>query len=260
MKNFIFNSLSSELLKIKNTAALWLVVGGSLFIPLIMIIIQISYPEKTAAKNLSETFWMSFYNESWQSMAMFLLPMGIILVTSMLTQLEFKNNTWKQLFSSPQPLYFIFVAKMKVIFLLMLLFLLLFNIGIYVSVLIPALIFGKIPFPTDSIPVLTFLKSSALYFIDCLPIIALQYLISLRFKNFLVPVGVGFALIIASMFALSWKFGYTFPYIYSSLNYFQSSGTERTASEISFHWFAIGYFVVITFVNYLIFSNRTEKG
>ena len=39
-----------------------------------------------------------------------------------------------------------------------------------------------------------FLKEDALYFIDCLPIVALQYLISLRFKNFLVPVGAGAAL------------------------------------------------------------------
>lgn len=225
-----------------------------------MIIIQISYPDKTAAKNLSETFWISFYNESWQSMAMFLLPMGIILVTSMLTQLEFKNNTWKQLYSSPQPLYYIFLTKLNVILLLMLLFLLLFNVGIYISVLIPALLFDSIPFPTERFPVQHPLKSSALYFIDCLPIIALQYLISLRFKNFLVPVGVGFALIIASMFALSWEYGYVFPYTYTSLNYFQSTGAGSSAADISFHWLALGYFVLINFVNYLIFSRRTEKG
>ena len=217
-------------------------------------------PEKTAAKNITKSFWLTFYNDSWQSMAMFLLPMGIILVTTMLTQLEFKNNTWKQLYSSPQPLYYIFLVKLKVIFLLMLLFLLLFNAGIYISVLVPALLFGNIPFPTDPFPLLVYLKSSSLYFIDCLPIIALQYLISLRFKNFLVPVGVGFALIIASMFALSWNYGYTFPYIYTSLNYFQFTGVERSSSEISIHWLAFGYFLVITFVNYFIFDRRTEKG
>ncbi len=260
MKISMINSLHSELLKIKNSAALWLVIGGSLFIPVIMLLIQVSYPSKTAAKNITDTFWMAYYNDSWQSMAMFLLPMGIILVTSMLTQLEFKNNTWKQLYSSPQPLSSIFLVKLKVIFLLMVLFFILFIFGMYASVIIPALLFKAIPFPSDSFPLWDYMRWSSLYFLDCLPIIALQYLISLRFKNFLVPVGVGFALIIASMFALSWNYGYTFPYIYTSLNYFQFAGVERSASQFNIHWLAFGYFVAITFVNYLIFSRRTEKG
>ncbi len=260
MKITILNSLNSELLKIRKTAAFWLVIGGSLFIPFVMILIQLSYPTKTAVKNADVNFWEIFYNESWQSMAMFLLPMGIILVTGMLAQLEYKNNTWKQLYASPQPLSYIFLVKLTVILLLMLMFLLLFNLGIFLSVLIPALFLADIPFPTAAFPFLLYLKSSALYFIDCLPIIALQYLISLRYKNFLVPVGIGFIGIIATLFAISWEFGYTLPYTYTSLNYFQLSGTAMSAPPISIHLFAFGYFVLITFVNYRMFDRRTEKG
>ena len=58
-----------------------------------------------------------------------------------------------------------------------------------------------------------------LYFIDCLPIVAAQFLISLRFKNFLVPVGVGFLAWVGALASLPWKFGYLIPYTYCMLNY-----------------------------------------
>ncbi len=259
MKITILNSIKSELLKIQHSAALWLVGIGAIFIPVIMLLMQFAFPEKTAEKNLSDNFWEGYFNESWQSMALFLFPMGIILVTSLLTQLEFKNNAWKQLYTTPQPMSFIFISKQKVIFILMFGFLLLFNLAIYVSVLIPALIHPKISMPPEQLPILFFIKSSLIFFVDSLPIIALQFLISMRFKNFLASVGVGFALIIASMFAISWKYGYTIPYTYISLNYFNNIGIPRT-SVSNIHLLSVAYFLLITFVSYFMYINRTEKG
>lgn len=45
----------------------------------------------------------------------FLLPMGLILATSLITQMEFRNNTWKQLHTTPQKYSTIFTAKFIVI-------------------------------------------------------------------------------------------------------------------------------------------------
>ena len=38
----------------------------------------------------------------WEFMGFFLLPIGVILTTSLVTQLEFRSNTWKQLHTTPQ--------------------------------------------------------------------------------------------------------------------------------------------------------------
>ena len=66
---------------------------------------------------------------------------------------------------------------------------LLFNIGIYLSAVIPAALFSNIPYPVAPIPYRSFLNTNIRFFVDSLPILALQYLISLQFKNFLVPIG-----------------------------------------------------------------------
>ncbi|MEP6923368.1 MAG: hypothetical protein ABI954_02795, partial [Pyrinomonadaceae bacterium] len=58
---------------------------------------------------------------------------------------------------------------------------------------------------------LDFLSGNINYFIDCLPVLALQYLLSLQFKNFLVPIGVGFIVWILGIGMVSWQYSYIFP-------------------------------------------------
>jgi hypothetical protein len=96
------------------------------------------------------------------------------------------------------------------------------------------------------------------YFIDCLPIIGLQYLVSLLFKNFLVPVGGGFALWILSVSVLSWKYGYLFPYTYCGLNYLKALGKYH--GMINIHLMATGYFFVFTVAGYVLYIIKKEKG
>ena len=191
-------------------------------------------------------------------MAIFLLPLGVILATSLITQLEYKNNTWKQLHTTPQRLTTIFFAKLAVITVMMMQFFILFNIGIYLSGVIPCLLIKGVPYPKEPIPYLFFLKENMHYFIDCLPIIGLQYLVSLLFKNFLVPVGGGIAIWILSVSVLSWKYGYVFPYTYCGLNYLKTLGKYHEV--INIHVAATGYFLLFTIAGYVLYISRKEKG
>jgi hypothetical protein len=134
---------------------------------------------------VSPDFWNILWKQSWEAMATFFLPMGVILATALITQIEYKNNTWKQLHTTPQKFITIYFAKLAVIVVMMAGLFALFNVGIYLSGVIPALLYGSVSYPTAPIPFLLFLKENIKFFIDCLPILALQYLISLRFKNFL---------------------------------------------------------------------------
>jgi hypothetical protein len=118
-------------------------------------------------------------------MAVFFLPLGAILSTSLIAQIEYKNNTWKQLHTLPLSYTTIFFAKLTVIIVLMLQFFALFNLGIYLSAVVPYLLVGGTPYPAQPLPYALFLNENLLFFVDTLPIVALQYLISLRFKNFL---------------------------------------------------------------------------
>lgn len=255
------HSFQSEWLKKKRSAASWLVIIGGFFIPTIMMIAQMTNIERLAAHHASPQFWESLFNKCWESMAVFLLPMGVILATSLTTQLEFKNNTWKQVYTTPQKFSTVFFSKLLVILIMMLQFFILFNAGIWFAGIIPSLFFSKVHIPTEPFPIAAFLKANIFFYIDCLPIIALQYLISLRYKNFLAPIGIGLALVIASMFALRWKYGYTIPYTYCSFNYIEIlEGKSRLGSGINIHAWAIGYFLIITTVSFILYVTKKEKG
>jgi lantibiotic transport system permease protein len=257
MQITFINSFQSEWLKRKRSAASWLTITGGLFIPLIILIGRLIEFDATYSMNGSANLWMTLFSKSWQFMAFFLLPLGVIMATSLITQLEFKNNTWKQLHTTPQSLSVIFLTKLFVILLMMFQFFVLFNIGIYLSGIVPALVYKAIPYPAASIPFMKFLKWNIKFFIDCLPIIALQFLIGLQFKNFLVPLGIGIGLFVASMIGISWKYNYTIPYIYCTLNFIGNGNPEP---NINIHWIAFVYFLVITLISYILYIRKKEKG
>lgn len=258
--NFIY-SFQSEWLKTKRSLASWLVIVGGFFIPLIIVAARILYPLKTQKESLSPQFWEGLMRQSWQLMAIFLLPMGVILATSLITQIEFKNNTWKQLHTTPQSLSTIFWSKLSVIVLMMLQFFVLFNVGIFLSGVIPALVLSNVEYPKEAFPLLLYLKSSGYFFVDCLPIVALQYLVSLQFRNFLVPLGVGIGMLLAALFAVEWEYGYIFPYTYCPYNFFLLRGADMKAMKhVNIHALALSYFTVFTLVSYVLYLTKKEKG
>ncbi|MBS1975437.1 MAG: ABC transporter permease, partial [Bacteroidetes bacterium] len=223
---FIY-SFQSEWLKKKRNLASWLVIVGAFFTPAILLIYSLVYSTKLYAASMAPNFWYALWENSWESMAIFLLPMGVILATSLITQIEFRNNTWKQLHTLPQSMTTIFFAKLSVIIVMMLQFFILFNIGFYLSGVVPCLLTKGVPYPKAPLPYQVFLKDNLLYFVACLPIIAVQYLTSLQFKNFLAPIGIGIALWILSVAVFRWQYGYIIPYTYCGFHFLQNIGKVK---------------------------------
>jgi hypothetical protein len=259
MLSFI-HSFQSEWLKKRGTLAFWLVIVGSSFIPLIFTARGIFYPQDFLSEVKTPVFWDVLINRSWQFMAMLLLPLGVAMATSLITQIEFRNNTWKQLNTTPQSLSVIFWSKFAVIIVMLMQFFVLFNLGIYLSAFIPALIHGSADFYERAIPLSFMLKTTVLFFLDCLPIVAIQYLVSLHFKNFLVPLSLGIGLLLASLIAIQWRYGYTLPYTYCMYHFFSLRQPRMLPEGINFHYWAAGYFVVFTGLGYLLYINKKEKG
>jgi len=254
-------SFQSEWLKTKRSLAFWMVVIGGFFTPLIIIVARLVNYAKLAEIYSAENFWDLLWKNSWESVAIFFLPLGAILSTSLVAQIEYKNNTWKQLHALPLSYTTIFFSKLAVILVLMLQFFVLFNIGIYLAAVVPYMLVSGTPYPSQPLPYEHFLRENALYFLDTLPIVALQYLIALRFKNFLVPVGLGFVFWVGSLAALSWKFGWVIPYTYPMYNYLKAGvQTKAVLPDANIHVLAIVYFVVITAVSYVLYLTKREKG
>jgi hypothetical protein len=255
--NIFIESFASEWLKKKRTASSFLIIVGSFLIPAILIIARSDSAEGLANSNRGPHVWEMLFNRNWQIMAAFLLPMGIVLVTSLITQLEFRNNTWKQLCTTPQSDTVIFFVKLAVILVMLLEFFVLFNFGIWISGVIPSLFFKSVSGPAESLPLGRFLAADGRFLLNCLPIVSLQYLLSLRFRNFLLPLGAGLGLYVASMVAVHWRYGYTIPYTYCAFNFY-----DRPASVkgINTDYWAAGYTVGFMVLAYIIYITRNEKG
>ncbi|HEX8459435.1 MAG TPA: ABC transporter permease [Pyrinomonadaceae bacterium] len=255
------NSFQSEWLKKKRSLASWLVIVGAFFTPSIILMSRIKNSGKLSALYVAPDFWTKLWNQTWESMAAFLLPVGIILAVSLITQIEYKNNTWKQVHATPQGFMTIFSAKFLVIVVMLTEVFVLLNVGIYLSAVIPAMLFSNLPYPAAPVPYLFFLKANINYFLDCLPILALQYLLSLQFRNFLVPIATGFAIWFLGVGMLSWEFSYLFPYLHSTIDFLISSGQfgKRKVPPLNIQLLAVIYFSLFTIVSYILYVNKKEK-
>lgn len=261
MSGAFVHAFQGEWLKKKRSLASWLVIAGSFFTPVVVIVARLVNRDRLQQLYSADGFWTQLWKNSWESMAIFFLPMGAILATSLITQIEFKNNAWKQVHALPIGLPTIFFSKLAVVILMMVQFFVLFNVAIYMSAVVPYALVGGVPYPKAPIPYAAFLKDNMLYFVDCLPIIAAQYLLSLRFRNFLVPVGVGFLAWVAALASLPWKFGFVNPYTYCTLNYLKDNpGGKAVVPAVDFHSLAIGYFLLFTVIGFFLFVTKTEKG
>jgi lantibiotic transport system permease protein len=248
-------------MKIRRSLALWIVVAGAFFTPAVVILVRILHYKTLPALYASPDFWNVLWKSTWESMAIFLLPIGIILTTALLAQIEYKNNAWKQLHTLPIKASTIFISKMAVIMTMVLFFFALFNIGIYLAALVPYLVVPGIPYPTATISYATFARQNVDYMVACLPIVSLQYLMSLRYRNFLVPVGVGFLLWLGALASLSWKYGFTVPYTYCMFAYLKNGGQSRVAiPQVNLHMLAVVHFAATTIISYMLFVTKKEKG
>lgn len=255
------HAFQSEWLKRKRSFASSLVIGGSLFAPLIVVIIRLIHYRGLPAVYAADPYWFDMWRSCWESMAIFFLPLGAIMATSLMTQLEFKSNAWKQLHALPLSRAAIFFSKLAVILVLLLEFLLLFNLAIYVSAMIPPILFASVPQPKGSFFALPLFRENALYFIDCLPIVGAQYLVALRTNNVLIPIGVGFMAWVGALAAVTSKVALWWPYSYTIIHYLIGTpkGTKFAAFP-KFHWLAVLAFVLLTIVSYAAFITNREKG
>ena len=257
--DFVY-AVQAEWLKRRRSLALWLVVVGALFTPAIVIVARLVRRRELPALYAMDEFWQRLWHSSWESMAMFFLPMAVVFATGLIAQIEVKNNAWKQVHAQPLALAAIYLAKLVVILVLIVQFVALFNVGIYASAVVPYLLVGGLPYP-DALPAGTFLAKDLWYLLDCLPIVAAQYLLSLRYRNFMVPVGVGFMTWVASLAALSWKYGALLPYTYCMLEYLKDDPSKKAAiPPVDIHVMAAAYFVLFLVLGYAMFATKADKG
>jgi len=185
-----------------------------------------------------------------------LFPLFVILICTLLPQIEYRNNTWKQVFASPQTKVNVFLAKFMNVHLLMLLFLIATHVFMLLAVvginfIKPAL--NLFEHPLNGITVLV---NAANAYILSLAVCAIQFWMGLRFRNFIVPIGIGFALWLSgTIMAVQYKSDLVFYFPYSFNAFPVSSKLKLQLTQVA--WTSLGYALLFVIVGFIDFRRRT---
>lgn len=245
-------ALRCELLKTRRTSAFYFAFGAAAFGPFMsmldLILDGIDADDRSDILNsmLVTKFEMTHY---------FMLPIFVMLSCTLLHQVEYKNNTWKQVLTSPQGRGSVFAAKFINFQLLILAFLLINKLLMLLSAVIlhfmePSLHVLNQPLNWNGV----FTTTTNAY-VTLLALGSIQFWLGMRFRNFIAPVAIGIA---------CWFFG--------SILVMQSQGGISAYFPYSFHmhgmfpgykpgfspvvWTSLAYTLLFLTLGYMDFRKR----
>lgn len=258
--NFVI-ATQAELLKTKRTASTWLTLIGAAIAPGVLFLIITFNPADGALKELSRSPWKTAIDLSFLFVLAFTLPAYIILVATLLPQLEFRNNTWKQVYASPQPIGHIFFSKFAALQLMILSYFLLFNTLLLGAGVVLGIAHPGIPFLKDHLDIGSLLRYNGKAYIALLPISALQYGMALRFRGFVAPVGIGLLLLAGTIVVLTFIPDYAsqFPHAYPILSAELMTKDGRPLIE-NHEWNALGYTAFFLLLGFAGMKWNKSKG
>jgi len=247
-------SLRSEVLKTKRTAAFYFTLIGAAVVPFMFLLNAFTDGLPDENQSVKDPLNAVFKVAS-QMNGFAIFPLFVVLLCTLLPQVEYKNNTWKQVLTSPKTKADIFLAKFLNILLLLITFqvatyLFMWIVIIAIHFILPEL--NLLQQPLDgSVP----LVNAANSIITVLAICTIQFWIGLRVKNFLVPIAVGLVLWLTGtvmVFEYHSDIAYYYPYSFQIFPYLPS--LKPALNQIA--WTSLGYAVFFLFVGFLDFRRR----
>jgi hypothetical protein len=135
----------------------------------------------------------------------------------------------------------------------------LFNAFIIITACAVNLLYNEYGFFDHSVPWQELFTLTLKLYFSVQAIIAIQYFLSLRFRNFIIPVGIGLALLITGLMIHQWEQLYYYPYMYPIIfflrDFQKKAGFVSTAQVFDSLWF-----IVVLLIAFLDMATRREKG
>lgn len=265
---YFFDCLVAELRKSRRTFALWLTMLYPLFVVFLVSLAHLG-------SHFEDTNPWTRYIYNIGETGSFFFPFFLIAVLGFYGQIEHKSNTWKHILSLPIPKWAVFSGKLGMVFMLLLFSLVFFIVFSYTFAFILNQISARMTFSEGGISFHLLIRQLIRSFLSGFLIIALQYWMSLRFRNLIIPFIIGLVLIILPI-ALAIIMGMTGfitdpamiekifsydPYSYPFTHAFKL--TKEAAGQIHLfpansQWFAL-ISLAVFLLAYLDFSKRNIK-
>lgn len=249
----LLKSLRSEIVKTRGTAPLYFTLGAAAFAPFMSMLDIIL--DGVSAEHKHDIFNEMLITK-FQMTGLVALPIFLILVCTLLPQVEFKNNTWKQVLTSPQTKANVFAAKFINVQLLILVFLIT-NLLLMVlcagilHLMDPALhVFNQ---PLNGYNVLMARLNT---YLGLLAICCIQFWLGIKFKNFIIPIAFGIACWFAGTILVMQSFELAAYFPYSFHAYGKFPDYDPTNNTVG--WTSLVYAIVFLIIGFLDFRKRRQ--
>lgn len=248
----VITSFKSEILKTKRTASFYLTIVAAAVIPLIFLL-DILF-DGISEENRKDAF-NAMFKTGFSMVAFAILPMFIVLICTLLPQIEYRNNAWKQVFASPQSKLEVFVSKFMNVHYLILLFLVAYHVFMFASALLINFIDPSLHLLQLPLDVYLLWANVVNAYVTILALTSIQFCIGLMFKNFIIPIAIGFAcwflgaLLVLEMHS---SYGSYFPYSFPVFSVFK----EYKGQLATVQWTSALYCGIFLLLGFLLFKRK----
>jgi lantibiotic transport system permease protein len=249
----LMTALRSEILKTKRTASFYFTVIGAAPIPAIFLLNVLTGGGDLEA--IRKDPLNAMFELDIERNGLVFFPVFVILVCSLLPQIEYRNNTWKQVFASPQTKLDVFAAKFININLLILLFLVANLVFMSLAIVATHFFHPTLDLLHQPLDATRVLLNTANAYVTILALCAFQFWLGLRFRNFIIPTAVGLGLWFIGMM-ISFEFQSNlvdfFPYSFQTFPFISKFQPKLTQVA----WTSAAYAAVILLLGFLDFRKR----
>jgi hypothetical protein len=182
-------ALRAEILKTKKSASFYLAVFGAAFSPFMTVMDTLTSGIDPKYKDQMFHLLIS----QFQIEGGILLPFFIMLVCTLLPQMEYRNNTWKQIFASPQSKGNIFFAKFINAQRLVLLFIVLHLVFVFVAAVLLYFVYPSLHLFSQRLVWREVIMNRVNAYLTILAMFSIQFWMGLRLRNFVVSLAIGLA-------------------------------------------------------------------
>ena len=249
-------AIKAELLKTKRTSVIYVAMIASFIPPLMMFFF--TGEEAESMKVLAKDPWNDYFDGGSQFLHIVFLPLYVILITSLIPQLEHRNNTWKQVLTSPQSKFNIYFSKFFIIQLLIIFYLLLHNIYITLSLIGVDAVRHDLKLSSHSLNWNRYSAMMGNAYMSVFAISAFQFWLGVRFRNFIIPLAIGVGLWMSTLLlvgAYNWDQGdkifFAFPFMMVDSKY-------KTLDFVV--WSSLAYGILFLLIGFFDFAKRNRKG
>jgi hypothetical protein len=250
-------SVAAEAFKLKRTPLLWIAIIGGVFVVAFVFLIFIFNVEELSKSK--ENPWNMYFQIGFSMISLLLAVPYAILVTSSITYFEHHSNAWKYLYTLPLQKGNFYFSKLLLTTGLIALTYTVFLVCLLFTGYLLGFIHPSYQFQHQTLDFGHFLRTLGHSFLSILGITALHYWMSIRWKNFITPIGIGLLGFIIALFLLlahKFEFALYLPYAYPGIIGYEMgienlpTGIGQMGGLLYSEWLSIACFIVFSLIGF----------